>query len=104
MARGSADDSTLDADAYRVRELSWDAGCARPAKHAPLATELRPMSCVVGRARPAYAGARWRLAVTDGGRYTDVEKETMAHIRETYKFTEEADAWFREEIRRFAAR
>jgi len=43
-------------------------------------------------------------AVTDGGRYTDVEKETMAYIRENYKFTDEADSWFREEIRRFAAR
>lgn len=42
-------------------------------------------------------------AVTDGGRYTEVEKDTMAYIRENYKFTEEADSWFREEIRRFAA-
>jgi hypothetical protein len=43
-------------------------------------------------------------AVTDGGRYTDVEKTTMAYIRENYKFTEDADAWFREQIRIFAAR
>lgn len=43
-------------------------------------------------------------AVTDGGRYTDVEKETMAYIRENYRFTDEADSWFREEIRRFAAK
>lgn len=42
-------------------------------------------------------------AVTDGGRYTDVEKETMAHIRDNYRFTDEADGWFREEIRRWAA-
>lgn len=42
-------------------------------------------------------------AVKDGGRYTDVEKETMAYIRDTYKFTDEADAWFRDEIRRWAA-
>lgn len=42
-------------------------------------------------------------AVKDGGRYTEVEKETMAHIRDNYKFTDEADAWFREEIRRWAA-
>lgn len=43
-------------------------------------------------------------AVTDGGRYTDIEKTTMAYIRENYKFTEEADTWFREQIRIFAAR
>lgn len=42
-------------------------------------------------------------AVTDGGRYTDVEKETMAYIRDNYRFTDEADAWFRDEIRRWAA-
>ncbi len=42
-------------------------------------------------------------AVTDGGRYTDVEKATMAYIRDHYKFTAEADDWFREEIRRWAA-
>ena len=42
-------------------------------------------------------------AVKDGGRYTDVEKDTMAHIRDNYKFTDEADAWFRDEIRRWAA-
>lgn len=43
-------------------------------------------------------------AVTDGGRYTDTEKDTMAYIRERYKFTDEADVYFRDEIRRFAAR
>lgn len=42
-------------------------------------------------------------AVKDGGRYTEVEKETMAYIRENYKFTDEADAWFRSEIRKWAA-
>lgn len=42
-------------------------------------------------------------AVTDGGRYTDTEKATMTYIREHYKFTDEADTWFRDEIRRFAA-
>jgi hypothetical protein len=42
-------------------------------------------------------------AVVDGGRYTDIEKETMAYIRDNYKFTDEADAWFREQIRKFAA-
>ena len=58
-----------------------------------------------GDGRISLADAhRLIAAVTDGGRYTDVEKDTMAHIRENYKFTEEADVWFRDEIRRFAAR
>lgn len=43
-------------------------------------------------------------AVTDGGRYTDTEKTTMAYIRDNYKFTAEADTWFRDEIRRWAAK
>lgn len=42
-------------------------------------------------------------AVTDGGRYTDTEKDTMAYIRDNYRFTEEADEWLRAEIRRWAA-
>ncbi|HEY0136448.1 MAG TPA: hypothetical protein VGB85_20340, partial [Nannocystis sp.] len=58
-----------------------------------------------GDGRISIADAqRLIAAVTDGGRYTDVEKETMAHIRENFKFTEEADTFFRDEIRRFAAR
>jgi hypothetical protein len=43
-------------------------------------------------------------AVKDGGRYTDTEKTTMAYIRDHYKFTEEADGWFRDEVRRWAAK
>lgn len=27
----------------------------------------------------------------------------MAYIRDNYRFTDEADAWFRDEIRRWAA-
>lgn len=46
---------------------------------------------------------RLLAAVVDGGRYTDVEKDTMAYIRDNYRFTDEADAWFRTEIRKFAA-
>lgn len=42
-------------------------------------------------------------AVKDGGKYTDVEKDTMAYIRDNFRFTDEADAWFRTEIRRWAA-
>ncbi len=58
-----------------------------------------------GDGRISIADAKRLIAaVTDGGRYTDTEKDTMEHIRANYKFTEEADEFFREEIRRFAAR
>ena len=42
-------------------------------------------------------------AVKDANSYTDTEKTTMAYIRDNYKFTDEADAWFRAEIRKWAA-
>ncbi len=42
-------------------------------------------------------------AVTDGGSYTEIEKTTMAYIRANFRFTDEADEWFRTEIRRFSA-
>lgn len=41
--------------------------------------------------------------VKDGNSYTDVEKDTMEHIRKTYKWSPEADEWFRTEIRKWAA-
>ena len=41
--------------------------------------------------------------VEDADSYTDVEKTTMKYIRENYKFTPEADAWFRTEVRKWAA-
>lgn len=41
--------------------------------------------------------------VKDGNSYTDVEKATMAYVRDNYKWTEEADKWFRTEIRKWAA-
>ncbi len=41
--------------------------------------------------------------VKDGDTYTDVEKATMAYIRENFKWTEKADEWFRAEIRKWAA-
>jgi len=41
--------------------------------------------------------------VKDGNSYTDIEKDTMEHIRKEYKWTEEADEWFRTEIRKWAA-
>jgi len=42
-------------------------------------------------------------AVKDHGTYTDIEKKTMEYIRESYNFTVEADAWFRTEVRKWAA-
>jgi hypothetical protein len=42
-------------------------------------------------------------AVKDGNSYTDVEKDTMEYVRENYKWTTEADEWFRSEIRKWAA-
>jgi len=41
--------------------------------------------------------------VKDGGSYTDVEKDTVAYIREKMKWTDDADEWFRTEIRKWAA-
>ena len=41
--------------------------------------------------------------VKDGNSYTDIEKATMAYVRENYKWTEEADKWFRSEIRKWAS-
>ena len=41
--------------------------------------------------------------VKDGNSYTDIEKDTVAYIRDNYKWTEEADDWFRTEIRKWAA-
>ncbi len=41
--------------------------------------------------------------VKDGDTYTDVEKATMAYIRDNFKWTEQADEWFRTEIRKWAA-
>ncbi len=41
-------------------------------------------------------------AVKDGGEYTGIEKDTMAYIRDNFKWTEAADEWFRTEIRKWA--
>ena len=41
--------------------------------------------------------------VKDGDQYTDIEKQTVAYIREKYSWTEAADEWFRAEIRKWAA-
>ncbi|GAB5354399.1 hypothetical protein AAMO2058_000115600 [Amorphochlora amoebiformis] len=42
--------------------------------------------------------------VIDGGVYSDIEKETMKHIRGRYEFTPEADEYVRMEISRFVAK
>jgi len=42
-------------------------------------------------------------AVMDGNTYTDIEKDTMAYIRDNFKWTEASDEWFRTEIRKWAA-
>lgn len=42
-------------------------------------------------------------AVKDGNSYTDIEKDTMAYVRDTFKWTNEADDWFRTEVRKWAA-
>ena len=42
-------------------------------------------------------------AVLDGGAYTDIEKDTMAYVRENYKWADAADEHFRTEIRKAAA-
>lgn len=42
-------------------------------------------------------------AVKDGNSYTDIEKDTMAYVREKFKWTDEADEWFRSEVRKWAA-
>lgn len=42
-------------------------------------------------------------AVKDGNSYTDIEKDTMAYVRDNYKWTDAADEWFRTEIRKWAA-
>ncbi|MCH2230116.1 MAG: hypothetical protein MK105_07205 [Crocinitomicaceae bacterium] len=42
-------------------------------------------------------------AVRDGNSYTDIEKDTMAYVRDNFKWTEAADEWFRTEIRKWAA-
>lgn len=57
-----------------------------------------------GDGRISMEDAEMLLAkVKDGDTYTDVEKDTMAYIRDNFKWTEQADEWFRTEIRKWAA-
>lgn len=57
-----------------------------------------------GDGRLSKADAEQLLeAVMDGGTYTDIEKDTMAYVRDNYNWTDAADDWFRTEIRKWAA-
>lgn len=42
-------------------------------------------------------------AVKDGDSYTDIEKDTVKHLRENFTWTDAADEHFRSEIRKWAA-
>lgn len=55
-----------------------------------------------GRLSVADAGQLLE-AVKDGDSYTDIEKDTIAYVRDNYKWTEAADEWFRTEVRKWAA-
>jgi len=58
----------------------------------------------VGDGRISLKDAETLLAaVKDGNSYTDIEKATMKYIRDNYKWTDEADAWFRSQIAKWAA-
>lgn len=55
-----------------------------------------------GDGRISLADAEKLLAeVKDGNSYTDTEKVTVKYIRENYKWTDEADKWFRAEINKW---
>ncbi len=41
--------------------------------------------------------------VKDGDTYSAIEKDTMSYVRDNFKWTDEADEWFRSEIRKWAA-
>jgi hypothetical protein len=62
--------------------------------------------CVKGQGdgRISTADAKILLEkVKDGDKYTEIEKDTMEYIRHNFKWTPEADEWFRTEIRKWAA-
>lgn len=57
-----------------------------------------------GDGRISQTDAESLLAqVKDGDSYTQVEKDTVKYIRDTFKWTDSADEWFRKEIRTWAA-
>ena len=56
-----------------------------------------------GDGRISKTDAEMLLAqVKDGNQYTDIEKHTVALLREKFKWTDAADEWFRSEIRKWA--
>jgi LysM repeat protein len=58
----------------------------------------------VGDGRISLGDAKKILyAVKDSNTYSEIEKHTMSYIRDHYKFTPEADKWFRTEIRKWAS-
>ena len=58
-----------------------------------------------GDGRLAREDAETLIAqLKDGGSYTDIEKDTIAYIRENFAWTDAADDWFRTEVRKWAAR
>lgn len=57
-----------------------------------------------GDGRISLADAKKLLqAVKDSKNYTDVEKATMRHIRDRYRFSGDADRWFRNQVQSWAA-
>lgn len=61
---------------------------------------------VAGEKNPIISAAEAEILfnlVKDGNSYTEIEKNTMSYIRKNYKWTDKADAWFRSEIRKWAA-
>ena len=56
-----------------------------------------------GDGRISKADAEILLAkVKDGNKYTAIEKDTMEYVRHNFKWTDEADEWFRAEIHKWA--
>ena len=40
-------------------------------------------------------------AVKDGNTYTEIEQATMKYVRDNYKWTDEANTWFRNEVNKW---
>lgn len=71
---------------------------------AELLDHAEKMTSGAGDGRISMADAEKLFeAVKDGNSYTDIEKDSVAYIRENYKWTDAADEWFRSEVRKWAA-
>ncbi len=42
--------------------------------------------------------------IKNGETYSDIEKATMAYIRENFRWVNQADVWLRTEVRKWAAK